>query len=522
VARTFLSTINKIAREMERAERTRIREAEHKKRENEREARRHAIAERAAYLTSRESETRFRNEQLEEQIDDLKNILISRIGYDPVADFKKLFKTVDKEAIDVQESFRVPENPDIRSFLPRKPNILIRWLPGLMGNFRKKSIQAKARFDEAKRTREEIIWKRSDALIAMKREADAYNNSILSLANGYASGDIRSVAEYFELTLLLSRYPEPIQLDPKAAYVPESKQLVAEIELPTIATAVPSAEKYRYIKKTNEILETPKSEKSRNAIYISLIAQIVIRSLYEIGISDSQHIVETIVLNAYVSTLDPATGHPVRPCLVSVRVSCETFLGFDFHHIDPVVCLKQLKASVSNQPGELLAVKPILDLNMVDPRFIQETDVISTLDQRPNLLELSPSEFESLITNLFSKMGLDTKQTQPSRDGGVDCVAFDARPILGGKVVIQAKRYKNTVGVAAVRDLFGTLHNEGASKGILVTTSGFGRASYEFANGKPIELITGSNLLYLLKEHASVDAKIEAPPDWVDPSTDVF
>jgi restriction system protein len=130
-------------------------------------------------------------------------------------------------------------------------------------------------------------------------------------------------------------------------------------------------------------------------------------------------------------------------------------------------------------------------------------------------MELSPSEFESLITNLFAQMGLETKLTQPSRDGGVDCVAFDSRPVLGGKVVIQAKRYKNTVGVSAVRDLFGTLHNEGASKGILVTTSGFGKATYEFANGKP------SNLLYLLKEYGDVEAKIEMPPDWVDPRSDI-
>ena len=113
-------------------------------------------------------------------------------------------------------------------------------------------------------------------------------------------------------------------------------------------------------------------------------------------------------------------------------------------------------------------------------------------------------------------MGLETKLTQPSRDGGVDCVAIDKRPILGGKVVVQAKRYKNTVGVGSVRDLFGTMINEGASKGILVTTSGYGKASFEFANGKPIELISGSNLLYLLREHAGVDAKIEPPEDWVD------
>ncbi|MCO5176682.1 MAG: restriction endonuclease [Thermomicrobiales bacterium] len=148
---------------------------------------------------------------------------------------------------------------------------------------------------------------------------------------------------------------------------------------------------------------------------------------------------------------------------------------------------------------------------MVDPRFIEEVDVISTLDQRPNLLELSPSEFESLISNLFEKMGLETRLTQASRDGGVDCVAFDPRPIFGGKVVIQAKRYKDTVGVSAVRDLYGTVQNEGASKGILVTTSGYGPAAYEFAAGKPLELLSGSHLLHLLEEYAGIEARIFTP-----------
>jgi Restriction endonuclease len=39
-------------------------------------------------------------------------------------------------------------------------------------------------------------------------------------------------------------------------------------------------------------------------------------------------------------------------------------------------------------------------------------------------------------------MGLDTRQPRASRDGGVDCIAVDPRPIMAGKVVIQAKRYR--------------------------------------------------------------------------------
>jgi restriction system protein len=59
------------------------------------------------------------------------------------------------------------------------------------------------------------------------------------------------------------------------------------------------------------------------------------------------------------------------------------------------------------------------------------------------------------------------KITRASRDHGVDAVAFDPNPIRGGKIVIQAKRYTNTVSVSSVRDLYGTIMNEGANKGIL-------------------------------------------------------
>jgi restriction system protein len=47
----------------------------------------------------------------------------------------------------------------------------------------------------------------------------------------------------------------------------------------------------------------------------------------------------------------------------------------------------------------------------------------------------------------------------------------------------------------------GTVMNEGATKGILVTTSDYGKDSYEFAKNKPITLLHGSNLLSLLEKH---------------------
>jgi restriction system protein len=321
------------------------------------------------------------------------------------------------------------------------------------------------------------------------------------------------------MVLEASAYPDGFPQKYKIAYVPESRQVVCEYDLPTVEI-VPSCKTYKYVKTSDSISESARPATQIKMIYASVIAQMTLRTVHEIFESDDGRHVDTVVFNGLVDTVDPGSGRSIRPCLISLRTTRDTFLELDLRRVTPLACLTHLSAGVSKNPAELAPVRPVLEFNMVDPRYIAESDALSTLESRPNLMELSPGEFETLIQNLFSKMGLDTKQTRPSRDGGVDCVAYDSRPILGGKVVIQAKRYRHTVGPSAVRDLYGTLQNEGASKGILVTTSGYGPSSFDFAQNKPIELIDGSQLLYMLAEHAGIEAKIVPPEDWTDPIAD--
>ena len=159
-------------------------------------------------------------------------------------------------------------------------------------------------------------------------------------------------------------------------------------------------------------------------------------------------------------------------------------------------------------------VAPILMIDKEDSRFTASYDVAHELDEGYNLAAMDWEDFEHLVRELFQKefsgSGGEVKVTQASRDGGIDAVAFDPDPIRGGKIVIQAKRYTNTVGVSAVRDLYGTVMNEGANKGILVTTSDYGPDAYEFARGKPLTLLSGANLLHLLEKHghkARIDLK---------------
>lgn len=337
--------------------------------------------------------------------------------------------------------------------------------------------------------------------------------------NSHVAGDPDGIAQYVKSALTSMPLHNGRDSFAKVAYSVDSRQLVVEYELPSIHV-VPKVKWYRWIESRQRLTATARPAAQVKSLYGSLISQVSLLCIAYIFGSDTKRDVDVVVLNGVVNTIDPRSGKRVRPCLITVRVTRDTFDEIDLAHVEPIVCLKHLSASVSRSPAELAPVRPIVEFSMVDPRFISETDTLSGMDSRPNLMDLTPGEFESLIQNLFTSMGLETKQTRASRDGGVDCVAYDTRPIFGGKVVIQAKRYKNTVGVSAVRDLFGTLQNEGASKGILVTTSGYGKASFEFAQNKPIELIDGGNLLYLLEEHAGIKARIEVPDDWRDPVPD--
>jgi restriction system protein len=534
--RGFAATLAQIQREAIRAQQAQLRaqaqaqrNAERARREYERAAAADERERKGLYFEARAAKVEAMNERLEQDVGELQHLLLSTLEVDDYLDFESLKRRATIEEFD-PGPLGVPEPaPELEAFLPTEPT-------GMRRLFGKAKHQA-AVFEAQRVYADEVAAHtarekdRDGCLAAAKAQhcerlaeaevaAHEANAEVDTFREEFEKGDPDAVVSYLTLVLQASVYPDGFPQHFRLAYVPDSKQLVVELELPPISV-VPEVKGYRYVKARDEITSMSRLGSHVRSLYASVLCQVTLRTVHELYEADRSGHVETIVLNGIVDTVDPATGARVRPCLITLRTTRDLFLTINLSQVDPLACLRHLSASVSKSPAELAPVKPILEFDMVDRRFIEETDVLSELDQRPNLMDLSYKEFESLITNLFSRMGLEARQTQASRDGGVDCVAFDPRPIFGGKVVIQAKRYKNTVGVGAVRDLFGTMQNEGASKGILVTTSGYGSASYEFANGKPLELIAGTNLLYLLSEHTGLEARIQPPTDWADPTPEM-
>src|SRR5439155_19387343 len=148
--------------------------------------------------------------------------------------------------------------------------------------------------------------------------------------------------------------------------------------------------RFKYIKAQNAIVEVPQPLSERKRLYAATIAQVALRVLRDVFVADSPQYLETVVLNGYVSAVNPATGHSVRPCLITVRTNREALLSLNLAQVDPLACLKALNASVSSSPSELAPVRPVLEFDMVDPRFVKAGDVLASLDQRPNLMALTP------------------------------------------------------------------------------------------------------------------------------------
>jgi restriction system protein len=344
-------------------------------------------------------------------------------------------------------------------------------------------------------------------------EQKASNDRIDQLKKDFELGEVSAIENYFEHSIEDIKLPFDFVLEVELEYQKDTKMLIVDILLPTVDD-LPRLKKITFVKNRNEFKESFLSDSALNAKYDSVLYQIVLICFNSIFGSDKYGRVESAVINGKVNTIDKATGNHIEPYILSINVKKEDFKILNLSSIDPKAWFRNAKGIAAAKLSLVTPVPPVIVLNKEDRRFIESYGVIGNIDDSINLAIMDWQDFENLIREVFewefSTNGGEVKITQASRDKGVDAIAFDPDPIKGGKIVIQAKRYTNVVGVSAVRDLYGTIMNEGANKGILVSTSNYGNDAYEFAKDKPITLMNGANLLYLLEKHghkARIDIK---------------
>ncbi|MFD5001720.1 restriction endonuclease [Streptomyces mutabilis] len=368
--------------------------------------------------------------------------------------------------------------------------------------------EARARFErdwqaaqaaEAHRQRELAAYRRQYQQWADAQLADVrrHNAGVSAVAEGVMRQDPDSVIEYFSAALYASTaWPEGFPRQVAAAYDSAARQLVLDWELPAY-DVVPDVKSVRYMPSVDQDRETPRPVSQRRALYREILAQCMLLVLHDLFAADEAEALESVALNGFVDGHDPTTGRPGHIFLATVMASRSSFRDLHLAQVDAVSCLADaLRGQLSARPDQLTPVRPGRRPLDVGDSVVSHGD-----GEEPDLLAMDPIAFEGLVADLFRAMGMQAVTTQRSNDGGVDVDALDPTPIRGGKIVVQVKRYRNTVPPTAVRDLYGTVQGAGANKGVLVTTSGFGPGSHTFANGKPLELVSGGELVDLLHRH---------------------
>jgi restriction system protein len=257
--------------------------------------------------------------------------------------------------------------------------------------------------------------------------------------------------------------------------------------------------------KSSWLKTVPVTKKDQLYWYDYLIYAVVVRTIFDISTEAVLDPYEMIAVNVISSYKSPTTGRDTTAIIASVVVSTGEAKTIDPVHLNPIDTFRSWKGIAAKILSEMVPVQPVVVFDKSDRRLVEGRDVLSQSTDAQNLAMIDWQDFEHLVRQLFElefkSTGAEVRVTRSSRDRGVDAVIFDPDPIKGGKTVIQAKRYTNTVDVSSVRDLYGTVQNEGANRGILVTTSHFGADSREFARGKPLTLLDGGNLLALLQKH---------------------
>ncbi|MFB7944168.1 restriction endonuclease [Kitasatospora phosalacinea] len=482
------------------------RENERAQREAQRAAARGEREALKAYQQERESDAARRSAELDARVAELRGVLAAGLagpGFSPAAGGRPVVPPFDPGPLGVP----VPM-PDQNWYLVPPPAGPQAYHPGARRQWEEQSAQARAAFERDWQAAWAAEQQRQHRLADYRAQYEAWAAERHRLLAGQAAqagrlaarlraGEAAAVAEYFEAVVdWREDWPDGFPADGETSWDASARRLVVRWELPPYEV-VPPVDRYRYVRSEDREDEVARPVGRRRELYREVLAQCALRVLAEVFRADADGLLASVGLNGVLVATDPATGREGERCLLAVEVDREVFAGLALDRVAPLDCLVDaLGGRIAARPdkGGTVAEVPA----SAPPPPSPPSPVAD--GEGPDLFEMDPLEFEELIAELFRRRGLRTSTTARSGDEGVDVLAEDPDPITGGKIVIQAKRYRKTVPPSAVRDLESTMRRQGANRGILVTTAGFGPGSRKHAEGQPLTLVDGPMLLALLRE----------------------
>ena len=205
------------------------------------------------------------------------------------------------------------------------------------------------------------------------------------------------------------------------------------------------------------------------------------------------------------ATVDVGAGEEYQLRKIKFAISCavnssqnvelkSSLITLIHHDLDVLIDAIQNRGIQSDEhpiPRSILAFHSKID--NTEPLLKEiptiNSQLISRLHKDPEkLYELGSRAFEELIAYLFEYFGYDVELTARTKDGGKDIIAICNKPTKN-KYLIECKRYArdNRVGVKILRELHGVVTSDGATAGIVATTSFFSSAAQNYMTQPHVE-----------------------------------
>ncbi|MGH7687654.1 MAG: hypothetical protein ACREN2_12680, partial [Candidatus Dormibacteria bacterium] len=371
------------------------------------------------HIVACQAQVELLNRGLDERVAELDSILRRGLTRSSRIDVRSLCRIDPPPSLDLGEHAHPVPQPDWEQFRPPEPGVL----SGLFGGRNKYAKQvndAEAAFAQAERERDAAENQRqarvrdqraahAARVRSHQAEVEAYNVEIVAWQEGWAARHRESVERYLSAVSERVPLPQDVPRVAEIAYSPRSEQVVARVELPG-TDVVPLVARYGYVASKDEQRETARPKTQVKELYRSIVSQIAL--LYLRDLFDADPMLQIVDVNAHVRATNPATGHREYPCLISVTVERAVFDGLNLHEVSPQDCLRHLNALVSPHPYEVEPVTPIREFDLTRFAFVDGLDAVSRLDSRPDLMEMTPTEFEHFVRQVFEAMGMEGWTTE--------------------------------------------------------------------------------------------------------------
>jgi restriction system protein len=253
--------------------------------------------------------------------------LLSAAAAEPARDLDEFCRAVPVEPAPTIADVIAPPRPQWSQYAPAQPGLFGRRRYDRAVAAARAELDADlARHDQAFSSGLAELTRRHQLRTEDQRRAHAAEWEAITA--GISAGDPDAVGILAAWSLRTSTALRGLIEGGRTTYDPAARELVLEIDIPD-TDVIPSEQGWKYVASRTSVGPTPIRPPEAAAIYAELVAQVMLAILDACFRSCGAETVDVLSVNGHVQTINPATGRPDHPCLVTVTTDRATFEELD-------------------------------------------------------------------------------------------------------------------------------------------------------------------------------------------------